>query len=128
VAAVAFARSQLGQPYRWGGDGPADGGFDCSGLTRAAYNAAGIALPRTAAAQYTAGPRLPPGAAVQPGDLVFFGTPSRIHHVGIALGQHTTLMINAPDVGQVVRIQDWTAFPDLAGFTRPADAARSHPG
>ncbi len=33
------------------------GGFDCSGLTKAAYAAAGIPLPRTAQAQYTAGIR-----------------------------------------------------------------------
>src|SRR6266542_2690717 len=39
-AALAFARAQLGVPYRWGGDGPEEGGFDCSGLTRTAYQAA----------------------------------------------------------------------------------------
>jgi cell wall-associated NlpC family hydrolase len=118
-AAVAFARTQLGTAYRWGGNGGADGGFDCSGLTAAAYHSAGLTLPRTAQAQYQAGPHLPAGAAAQAGDLVFFGTPAHIHHVGIALGAGTTLMINAPDVGQTVRIQDWKSLPDLAGFTRP---------
>jgi len=121
---IAHSRNKYPPPI----NGPTDGGFDCSGLTRAAYNAAGIALPRTAAAQYNAGPHLPPGASIQPGDLVFFGTTTRIHHVGIALGQHTTLMINAPDVGQVVRIQDWTGLPDLAGFTRPAAGTPPHLG
>jgi hypothetical protein len=46
--AIAYARAQLGRPYVWGGDGPSrgDAGFDCSGLTQAAYAAAGIHLPR----------------------------------------------------------------------------------
>jgi cell wall-associated NlpC family hydrolase len=79
---VAFARAQLGQPYLWGGDGPAEGGFDCSGLTRAAYAAAGIAIPRTADAQHRVGPPVPPGQPLEPGDLVFYGNPTgRIHHV-----------------------------------------------
>ena len=61
----------------WGGNGPANGdvGFDCSGLTSAAYAAAGIALPRTAATQYLAGPHVHPDAALLPGDLLFYGTP-----------------------------------------------------
>jgi cell wall-associated NlpC family hydrolase len=40
---VEFACAQLGKPYVWGGDG--DPGFDCSGLTKAAYAAAGITIP-----------------------------------------------------------------------------------
>lgn len=50
---------------------------------------------------------------------MFFGTPDRIHHVGIALGQGTTLMVHAPDVGKRVRIQDWRGFRDFAGLSRP---------
>jgi cell wall-associated NlpC family hydrolase len=62
---VAFACAQLGKPYVWGGNG--DPGFDCSGLTHAAYHAAGIGLPRTAQTQYNAGPLLPPGTPAAPG-------------------------------------------------------------
>src|SRR6266545_3518288 len=57
--AVTFALAQLGTPYRWGGDGLEEGGFDCSGLVHAAYQAAGVPLPRTAQTQYDAGPHLP---------------------------------------------------------------------
>jgi len=51
---------------------------------------------------------------LQPGDLVFFGSP--IHHVGIYIGGGR--MISAPHSGDVVKIQD--AFrSDYAGAVRP---------
>jgi len=115
--AVAFANAQLGVAYRWGGDGPQQG-FDCSGLTHAAYHAAGIRLPRTAQAQYQAGPRLPPGAPLAPGDLVFFGaSPTHVTHVGIVIGPGQ--MITAPHTGALVRIEPYTRSAPL-GATRPA--------
>ena len=116
IVAVGFACAQLGKPYVWGGNG--NPGFDCSGLTHAAYAAAGIDLPRTAQTQYNTGVLFPAGTPLQPGDLIFFGTPGRIHHVGISLGG--TLMIHAPDVDQVVQIADYRTLPDLAGASRPA--------
>lgn len=126
--AIAFARSAIGQPYIWGGNGPeptehpnspstTDGGFDCSGLTKAAYNAAGIDLPRTAHTQYQATARVPL-AALQPGDLVFYGNPkTEIHHVGLYIGNGQ--MIDAPQAGQLVGIHPIN-FPgaDLAGGGR----------
>jgi cell wall-associated NlpC family hydrolase len=117
LIAVTFARRQLGTPYVWGGDGPNDGGFDCSGLTTAAYAAAGIHLPRTAQAQYDRGPRLPAGTPLAPGDLVFYGTPGHIHHVGIYLGHG--LMIDAPHTGAHVRTEPYRRS-DYFGATRPA--------
>jgi cell wall-associated NlpC family hydrolase len=119
LIAVAFACAQLGKPYVWGGNG--DPGFDCSGLTHAAYHAAGIGLPRTAQTQYNAGPLLPPGTPLLPGDLVFFGAPGRIHHVGISLGG--TLMVNAPTFGQPVQVANLRGFGDYAGTSRPAATA-----
>ena len=72
VAALSFAAQQLGTPYVWGGTGA--GGFDCSGLVQAAYGRAGVTLPRVAQDQFDAGPAVPAGTAVEPGDLVFFGS------------------------------------------------------
>ncbi|MEC3974953.1 C40 family peptidase [Amycolatopsis sp. H20-H5] len=119
LTALNYACGQRGLPYVWGGNGPQDGGFDCSGLTLAAYNAAGVTLPRTADSQFRAGPHVPDGQPLLPGDLVFYGTAAHIHHVGLYLGGG--LMVDAPDFGQVVKIQPYRyKGDDYEGATRPA--------
>jgi cell wall-associated NlpC family hydrolase len=82
--AVAFALAQRGKPYRWGAHGP--GAFDCSGLTWAAWRAAGVTIPRTAAGQLAGLPRV--GGRLRPGDLVIYPSdgPSR-RHVAIVVGR-----------------------------------------
>jgi cell wall-associated NlpC family hydrolase len=82
--AVGFALAQRGKPYRWGGEGP--GGFDCSGLTWAAWRSAGVTIPRTAAGQLAGLPRV--RGRLRPGDLVIYrtGGPSR-RHVAIVVGR-----------------------------------------
>lgn len=119
--AIEFALAQRGLPYVWGGNGPqqGDAGFDCSGLTTAAYAYAGITLPRTAHTQYYAGPHVPDGAPLEPGDLVFYGVPQRVHHVGLYLGEGR--MVNAPTFGKPVRVA-YVRYPgdDYLGATRPA--------
>lgn len=123
--AINYAQGQLGLPYEWGGNGPAHGdrGFDCSGLTQAAYAAAHITVPRTAQAQYDATPHLAPGQPLQPGDLVFYGTPTHIHHVGLYIGSGQ--MINAPHLHAPIRIEPYR-YPgdDYTGATRPSATRR----
>jgi len=90
--AADFARSKVGGPYVWGGNGPI--GYDCSGLTRAAYLAAGISIPRVAADQATYG--IPVSLAdIQVGDLVFYYSP--VTHVAIYVGDGQ--VVNAADYG-----------------------------
>jgi peptidoglycan DL-endopeptidase CwlO len=102
-AAVRWALAQLGDPYRWGATGP--NMFDCSGLTSAAYAAAGVAIPRVSRAQWGAGPHVQV-ANLLPGDLVFYADnpadPATIHHVGMYIGNG--LMVHAPHTGDVVRV------------------------
>lgn len=100
---VATAQSYLGVPYVYGGMSPA--GFDCSGFTSYVYAQAGIGLPRTAAGQRAAAQWISEDQA-QPGDLVFWGSPS--YHVGIYLGDGN--YIHAPAPGQTVRIQHKSQF------------------
>ena len=100
--AVAWALAQVGTPYVWGGETPGVG-FDCSGLTQAAYRAAGVALPRVAQDQFDAGPELGSGTLLEPGDLVFFGGgPGSVSHVGLYVGVRNgkAMMVDAPHIGR----------------------------
>lgn len=134
AAAITVADSQIGVPYSWGGgsaNGPSTGsccspngssggsitGFDCSGLTLYAYARAGITLPRTAAEQYAVTEPVK-REAMQPGDLVFFGSsPGSIHHVGLYVGGGH--MIEAPRPGTQVRYAPIDSMPDFYGVGRP---------
>lgn len=95
---IATAKSNLGVPYRWGGNDPAQG-LDCSGLSELSYRAAGFSLPRITDDQFQA---IPKTAVARPGDLLFFGAGSRATHVGIYLGNQQ--MIHAPGSGRRVEL------------------------
>jgi len=118
AVAVAFAARKIGIPYVWGGTGPA--GYDCSGLTQAAYAAAGIRIPRTATEQLRGNPVVSL-SRLRPGDLVFYGSPAFAHHVAIYLGtlDGTGIVLDAPRPGEVVRL-DPLAADDLLAATSPA--------
>ncbi|MGV9450620.1 NlpC/P60 family protein [Streptomyces sp. NPDC003635] len=94
--ALAFARAQIGKPYVWGATGPDS--YDCSGLTQAAWKAAGVDIPRVTYDQVNAGTTVSLANA-RPGDLVFFY--DDITHVGIYIGNG--MMIHAPKPGTYVR-------------------------
>jgi cell wall-associated NlpC family hydrolase len=96
-AVVGLAQAQLGKPYVYGAAGP--NSFDCSGLTMYCYAQIGIGLSHGATDQQHASTPVPL-TALQPGDLVFFGSASYSYHVGIYVGGGS--MINAPHTGAVV--------------------------
>ncbi|MBH1935977.1 C40 family peptidase [Streptomyces sp. AV19] len=110
--AVAFAYRALGKPYVWGATGPS--GYDCSGLTQAAWRSAGVSLPRTTYTQINSGHRVARDR-LAPGDLVFFY--SGVSHVGLYVGDGK--MIHAPHPGAPVSVSGIDTMP-FAGAVRPA--------
>ncbi|MGI5252015.1 MULTISPECIES: C40 family peptidase [Streptomycetaceae] len=110
--AIEFARAQLGKPYVYGATGP--NSYDCSGLTQAAWGAAGVSIPRVTYDQVDFGSRVS-ADQLQPGDLVFFY--SDITHVGLYIGGGQ--MIHAPHTGSVVKIAPITEMP-IYGYARMA--------
>ncbi|MFJ6689849.1 NlpC/P60 family protein [Streptomyces sp. NPDC091294] len=113
--AIAFARAQIGKPYVWGATGP--GSYDCSGLTQAAWKAAGVTLPRVTYDQVNAGTTVSVSQA-QPGDLVFFY--DDISHVGLYIGDG--MMIHAPKPGAYVREESifYDGESSIHSVVRPA--------
>ncbi len=118
LSAVNFAIDKIGLPYVWGGNGTGGGdpGFDCSGLTTAAYASAGVKLMRTAHTQYHSVNKV---TEPQLGDLIFYGEPNtKIHHVGLYIGNQQ--MIDAPQTGQAVQVHTYRKQgDDYAGAGRP---------
>lgn len=102
-AAVRFAYAQLGKPYQWGSAGP--NSYDCSGLTMASWAAAGVSLPHSSQDQQAMLAPVPAGQ-LQPGDLIFFGSPA--YHVGIYIGNGQ--MIHAPHTGTDVQISPISGY------------------
>jgi cell wall-associated NlpC family hydrolase len=109
--AVKTAFGQLGDRYAWGAAGP--DAFDCSGLTMFSWRAAGVSLPHSSSAQYSAVRHISV-ADLQPGDLVFYYSP--ISHVGIYIGGGR--IIDAPYPGLNVHITGLHSMP-LVGAGRP---------
>jgi hypothetical protein len=110
--ALAFALAQRGKPYQWGAEGPH--AFDCSGLTWAAWRAAGVTIPRTAAGQLAGLPRV--RGRLQPGDLVIYRSrgPSR-RHVAMVVGRGR--MVEA--LGRGVPIRSTSIRGRWLGAVRP---------
>lgn len=113
--ALAFARSQVGKPYVWGATGPDS--YDCSGLTQAAWKAAGVDIPRVTYDQVNAGTTVSVSNA-QPGDLVFFY--DDVTHVGLYIGNGK--MIHAPKPGTYVREESifYDGESSIHSVVRPA--------
>jgi cell wall-associated NlpC family hydrolase len=110
--ALAYAKRQLGDRYRYGGTGPSS--WDCSGLTRGAWKHAGKKIPRTSQGQARAGKKVSK-SKLRKGDLVFFY--SGKSHVGIYAGKGKVIHASRP--GKPVAYIKMKYMP-YAGARRPA--------
>jgi peptidoglycan DL-endopeptidase CwlO len=114
--AVEFAYNQLGCPYVYGGTGPCNLGFDCSGLAQAAWAFAGVAIPRDSYEQWAELPHIAL-SALEPGDLLLYNGEG---HVAIYVGGG--YIIDAPqtgmDVEKIPMNTPWYA-DNLDGAVRP---------
>ena len=95
--ALKYALKQIGDRYVFGAAGLVT--WDCSGLTMRSYQAAGVSLPHSSAAQSRMGKKVSFNS-LKPGDLLFYGRP--VSHVGIYLGGGK--MVHAPRSGSRVKV------------------------
>jgi cell wall-associated NlpC family hydrolase len=95
--ALKYALKQIGDRYVFGAAGTVT--WDCSGLTMRAFQAAGVSLPHSSAAQSRMGKKVALNA-LKPGDLLFYGRP--VSHVGIYMGGGK--MVHAPRSGSRVKV------------------------
>jgi len=109
--AVRYAFSKLGDHYVYGTSGPST--FDCSGLTMAAWKAAGKSLPHNAASQYHTVAHISK-SALAPGDLVFY---NGLGHVAIYVGGG--MVIHAPNSRTVVKEVTIAQAGSVYGYGRP---------
>lgn len=108
AAAIAFAKENLGERYVLGGMGPDV--WDCSGITKASYQSAGVYIGTHSATnqfrQMAANRKLVPLTQWQPGDLIWWTTEGAFdgdkYHVAIYLGDN--MMLEAPNPARTVRI------------------------
>lgn len=119
LKAVQYAFDHIGDPYVWGATGPS--AFDCSGLIMAAYQYAGISIPRDTYGQVAALPAVSE-SAMKPGDIMFFeGDGHEGMYVGVIGGQQ--MMIDAPATGQNVTLhsisEGWYAGTYQSSATVP---------
>lgn len=104
--ALQIAGAQIGKPYVWGAESPAEGGFDCSGLIDYAFKQAGIKIPGRLTTQTAArmGQSVR-GLPYQPGDwLITNGGQHMVMYVGGGK------VIAAPRRGTVVQYQPVSRF------------------
>lgn len=122
--AVAWGQQFLGTPYLWGGS--SSFGLDCSGFVQLCYRLAGIVLRRDADIQRT-DPRFVPVAPpdLAPGDLVFFGSPERITHVGMHLDAGTYIHASSRLGGVVITRWDDNGYSPRFVDGRRLDPARA---
>jgi cell wall-associated NlpC family hydrolase len=113
ATAIAYARAQVGKPYKFATAGPDT--FDCSGLVQQAWAAAGVQLPRVTYDQIKVGERVIRDRLV-PGDLVFTNNGG---HVELYIGGNE--VVNAGHTGVSVHLQDLPREEQIVAYVHLTD-------
>ena len=101
---VNYALQFVGGRYQYGGNDPHTG-VDCSGFTRyVMQHGAGIGLNRSSGSQAAQG-RAISAAEMQPGDLIFYSSGSRINHVALYIGDGQIVHASTERTG--IKISKW---------------------
>ena len=149
-ASMTAGKEVAGMPYTYGGNGPADNGFDCSGAMHYVLHKVGINSPRTSSDQflwvkkYSKLHLVTQSATdlsdesfkhLKPGDLVFWtgtyeptdGRKVKITHVGMFLGYEKkdghSVMVNATN-GRTYRGRQGNGF-GVYDFRVPRKGSKS---
>ena len=120
---IQYAQSFLHQPYKWGGDDPS--GFDCSGLVQEILRSVNMDPPgdQTAHKLYEHFRTYGTGCSATPGALAFFGTPSKIKHVGFCI-DHVRMVDAAGGNSKTITLDDaigQNAFVKMSWIERRHD-------
>lgn len=136
---IAYARTQLGDPYWFGATGPDR--WDCSGILQWAYKQAGLSIPRVTY-DMVADPKLQriTRGELQPGDLVFsaWGADGgkRSSHVGMYIGNNQLIQsgsgqpiegtshgvqVTALDANYWAHVDELRRVPGVLGYAGPSD-------
>jgi len=113
MTAVRTACAQIGKPYVYAAEGP--NSFDCSGLTKYAWKAAGKTLTHQSVSQLKETTRIGK-AELQPGDLIFFYSATSPSHVGLYVGNGW--MVHASRAGVPVKMKDVRNDSSISGYGR----------
>lgn len=132
AAIVAFARAQLGEPYQFGAEGPADQDldrWDCAELVEHAYAHGGVPIVDGSLNQRAACQRV---REPQPADLACYNADANgVGHVELYAGDGVVIGARSKkrggvQVGAVVELAraEVEAHPRFAGWFRHPDFAR----
>ena len=104
-ALVEYAVQFVGNRYVYGGTNP-NTGVDCSGFTSYVMRqSAGVELPHSSGGQSRYG-RVVSAEEMRPGDLIFYGSGSRINHVAMYIGDGQ--IVHASNERNGILISNWT--------------------
>lgn len=98
IKIVAFAKTLVGNPYRYGGTSLTKG-TDCSGFVMGVYKKFGYKLPRTSREQSTVGKKVA-FSKMQAGDLIFYRHGGKtINHVAMYIGSGKVVHASSKKTG-----------------------------